>query len=59
MTEIKPDTQALKEKRQEEYLKELNTVFSKEERNKIALRNSGFALFVLKNKQRIKITFSG
>lgn len=59
MSDQKANTQALKEAQQEDYLKEFGSTSSKAERNEIAQRNSGFAVFVRKNKHRIKITFSG
>jgi len=59
MSDKKANTQALKEAQQEDYLKDISATSSIAERNEIAQRNSGFGLFVRKNKHRIKITFSG
>ncbi|RYE50817.1 MAG: hypothetical protein EOP48_19175 [Sphingobacteriales bacterium] len=59
MSDEKKAIQALKEAQQEDYLKEISATSSIAQRNEIAQRNSGFALFVRKNKHRIKITFSG
>jgi len=59
MSDKKLDVQVSKEALQEKYLEEINATSSLEERNKIALTTSGFASFIRKFKDQIKITFSG
>lgn len=59
MSDEKVDVQVVKEALQEKYLEEMNTTTSVEERNRIALSYSGFASFIKKYKDQIKITFGG